>query len=389
MEFMKKRYRDIGQRVKKIREDKGLTQEDLYDSNSDLPALSQNVISSIEKGEPYNKNQSLISRKGLIALAKRLEVQQEEIIFGDTYDINTFVRELFYQVATNIYPNEENFEERLLNSASTVQNAMKWSGALSYIMTLNNYKGMDYYEYNSNLISDDIKKYYPFIEKPEKTYEFYLSILWNILEKQLINSFVDKILGLGEFDFLTLDNKIISWLSKDISYYNGFISVIRETENRLKKIEFFSIGFEVDSLSSEIRRIEGKTLFNDKEKVGVKYHSVSEHVMNRVNFMTSMANSFDGNFDLRKIKFANQGYSSETKDSFSYSDFINNFEDISRKNLDKGEQLAISSLFSDQEFLISNEKYISYRKLAKSLIAMQEKYLLYLDLDEIKRISNI
>lgn len=111
--------------------------------------------------------------------------------------------------------------------------------------------------------------------------------------------------------------------------------------------------------------------------------------MNRVNFMTSMANSFDGNFDLRKIKFANQGYSSETKDSFSYSDFINNFEDISRKNLDKGEQLAISSLFSDQEFLISNEKYISYRKLAKSLIAMQEKYLLYLDLDEIKRISNI
>lgn len=235
MEFMKKRYRDIGQRVKKIREDKGLTQEDLYDSNSDLPALSQNVISSIEKGEPYNKNQSLISRKGLIALAKRLEVQQEEIIFGDTYDINTFVRELFYQVATNIYPNEENFEERLLNSASTVQNAMKWSGALSYIMTLNNYKGMDYYEYNSNLISDDIKKYYPFIEKPEKTYEFYLSILWNILEKQLINSFVDKILGLGEFDFLTLDNKIISWLSKDISYYNGFISVIRETENRLKK----------------------------------------------------------------------------------------------------------------------------------------------------------
>lgn len=256
-------------------------------------------MSTLENGETFQNNKSYLTKKVLRELSDQLGVCPRQIILGKNEDIERFVRELYYQVALNIdsSKDENNFAE-ILPVTSSIQKAMRWSGSLSYIMVPKNFQGIEYYGFDAKYIDNDIRKYYMYDKNPEKIYLYYLGIFWLILRKKLTSSFITTIYPDEDMSVGTkeLDTNILNWLSK------GFINIVERTEKILRNSAFFSIGFEIFNLTSELRKIEKESL-SKNDSVSIEYQSITNYLEAKLNLMIQDFGTLDGRLNLKKFDF--------------------------------------------------------------------------------------
>ncbi|WP_439846985.1 hypothetical protein [Bacillus subtilis] len=216
-------------------------------------------------------------------------------------------------------------------------------------------------------------------KNPEKIYLYHLGIFWLILRKEVTSSFITTIYPDEDMSVGTkeLDTNILNWLSK------GFINIVERTEKILRNSAFFSIGFEIFNLTSELRKIEKESL-SKNDSVSIEYQSITNYLEAKLNLMIQDFGTLDGRLNLKKFDFKEKHVSKPML--VRTTKLIDSFDIFLKQNLPSNEQMIIPNLLAEQSFLIQKERHDSYTQLAKNLIGLQEKYLQVIDLNEVSNL---
>lgn len=453
MEFMKYKYKQIGHRIQTLRNSKGLTQEDFSTAEDDIPTIQANVLSAIENGEIYKGNTSFLTNGNISRLSFELNLTAAEIIFGNDEEVETLVRELFYQVVTNIRPefvtqrfpeylskaitdvsnivsgifsqrknerklvltemlqafkiSNSNFSDELNPATQSIFHAMRWVAPLSSVMNAKKIDGKKYYFLDYRLLElYGIYDYYlPSHDEKSNlyfTYFAYSKLLWEAAREKLVHSFKNVVIpDKSKITFLKLDGLIKKWL------LNSFVDDIKETENKFKNNELLQIGYEVFDLSRAIIRIisdsELMKEINNKDLIEIEYRPLiwQNRDMNfnlfkdartlSANWDFTVYHSEDHDKELEE-EHIGKGWNERTiKERVRVSDLYDydSYRKIFEKYKEDGKYVVIPKLLTGQRFISDKIKLDALISQVRYLTVMQSAYLTLWDKDEFFNYFNL
>ena len=453
MEFMKYKQVEIGQRIWRFRKEKGLSAEDFVamvqnkvSLEENQKGINSNELSFMENGRLFGNNKSFIPEKKLKILADNLDKSRVEIIFGNKSEEESFIRQLFYQVATNLHPRivsqkmpivltvgipelaellPENilyypnsmqymttgfylnkisdyfhysmpFYEELYPATRTIHEAMRWFAPLSYVMVEEDIEGTSHYHYDRNLLDEDdySSEHLPDFTEETSLYLSYfdqLKILWEISKERLIQSFNSFVIPSQiEIDFKKLDDLITKWILGD------FKKQSKKSEEILRGNELFAIGYEIYDMLLEMK----KWTANEDQ-----YMQLANEQMITIEYRTKKSRrkykEFDGfkgaktitnNWDLTifDTSLPNDNQSIDVEEMETISEEVPQgilYEPKSHKLVvnkynEEGRYAVIPGLLSNQRVVTDNIKFKAVLFQARFLMQIQDEYLKLMDRDE-------
>lgn len=242
-------YRTIGERIRKIRKENGLTQSQIGSNN--LTFISKDVISAIENGKLFKTRKTFITDSEFVILCEVFNIREKgRIIFGQSeeevidliYKIYRYVAYHLENIPDHLYWNEYcNADSNIALSAQELQYTFRFSALYTYYKMYLNHT-LETKRFDQSFSDSDIKKL-------QEQYDKLINFFWNDNKDKIIDSFYNLF---NNLDYISMKNfkSLLSGEWVNICFKSTLVDIKKHYES----IGFYKLGYVIsDEIMDNIR----------------------------------------------------------------------------------------------------------------------------------------